>query len=101
MTIRITPLLFIIFYVVIGVAVSVYGPVEYKGYQYGLVIAYVASFLVLFSIGFAAGLSIPIDEHAPLGELDDLLVRRIFHVSLAAATAMLLFDVVRRASGQG
>ena len=99
MLIRISPLLFIIFYIALGVGVSVFGPVEYKGYEYGLVIAYVASFLVLFSIGFGVGLSIPIEESTAVG--DDRLIRRIFHVSLAVTALILLVELVRRASGEG
>ena len=101
MLIRISPLLFMIFYISLGVFVSVYGPVEYKGYRYELVVSYLLSFLILFSIGFAIGLAVPIEQGTPLGDADDLLIRRIFHVSLAISALILLFEVGRRISGQG
>lgn len=49
------PLKMLIIYIIIGVSISIYGPIKYHGYYETSVVIYMLSFLVLFSFGYVLG----------------------------------------------
>ena len=89
MTIRLLPLLLLSAYVLFGLAVSIYGPVEYRDYDYSAVTAYIFAFLILFSIGYGFGLAVPSTAVIASREDNAGLVASIFKISLAIAAVLL------------
>lgn len=98
MILRLLPLLVLIAYVLLGLGISIFGPVEYKDYNYQAVTAYILAFLVLFSIGYGFGLAAPSSTAFMSSQANSRLVSSIFGKSLFLAFLLLVIDFLSKVS---
>lgn len=96
------PLWALVSYIVLGVAISIYGPLEYLDYDQPLIVAYISGFLLLFIFGYVGGgaSNLPVSFH-----FDESARRKIVHnifvVSCVLSTLVMSYELLNAALGKG
>jgi hypothetical protein len=98
---RFAPLKFVIFYLALTFALSIWGPIQYLSYPIGKTLLFMFFVVFFIALGYLIGVASRARVAHSYRPSDDLFIRRLLNISLVISVAALAMSILSSAiSGQ-